>query len=106
MMTLSICAVICLSLLFSPEWKHFPSLFMGKTSSFSSQSSDDRSKVLHLHATKHRNGGEAVAFALLKQMLHCPAGTHHDARHGGTISLEVLIRAVITDSKHIGHLAE
>src|SRR6266700_7410691 len=38
--------------------------------SFPSQAGDDRGKFLHLCAAVHGNGGEPVAFSLLKQMLH------------------------------------
>src|SRR5689334_9999947 len=79
---------------------------MIKTRSCSSQSSDHRSKVLHLHAAIHRNVGESVAFPLLKQMLHRLPGTHHDAWDGGIISLEVPIGTAIIDSKNIGQLTE
>src|SRR5438270_13470550 len=74
--------------------------------SFASQSSDHRSKVLHLRAAIHRNVGESVAFPLLKKMLHRLPGTHHDAWNRWVVSLGVPIGVAIIDSKYIGQLTE
>src|SRR5579859_2821003 len=79
---------------------------MRKIRSFASQSSNHRSKVLHLRAAIHRNVGKSITFPLLKEMLHRLPGTHHDTLNRGTISLKAPIGSTIVDSKNIGQLTE
>src|SRR6266567_5041441 len=79
---------------------------MRKIRSFSRQSSDHRSKLLHLRAAIHRNVGESIPFPLFKEMLHRLLSTHHDTWNRRTISLKAPIGSTIVDSKNIGQLTE
>src|SRR5215469_2839119 len=72
----------------------------------SSQLSDHRSKVLHLHTAINRNGGEAETLPLFKQVFHGLPSTHDNARDGRAISLKIPIDSALIDGKNIGQLTE
>src|SRR5438094_2685638 len=74
--------------------------------SFPSQAGDDRGKFLHLCAAIHGNGGEPVAFSLLKQMLHRLLAAHRYPGKRWPLFLGSAVSSLPGDRDVIGQLAQ
>src|SRR6266516_5417085 len=74
--------------------------------SFPGQAGDDRGIFLHLCAAVHGNGGEPVAFSLLKQMLHRLLDAHRYLGKRWPLFLVLAVSSLPGDRDVIGKLVQ